>query len=465
MENETKTILFFDDWLIQYRQGVERKWFQAEILPGYETPHNDENLFLSFLGPAVLRGKDENWRMWATGFEDLSKGDNGAMYYLYHSKDGVNWEPDKDETGNYRINGRAPFYDEKEQNPARRYKSVDLFPTEDFFTYGGVTYTAFSPDGRSWTIDDEAQWNKQYIDGFSTPVYNPYTGKYFFTGRAVFIDRRIAIYQTEDFKHWEKPLIVLSPDCQDPPMTEFYGMPVIPYAGMFLGFLYNYRCRGENERVIPELTYSTNGIYYQRTNRQPLIRCDSLKYGTIYPASAVLNGDKILIYSFASSSAHNEDYNSPLNSGMFGGAGLCVSSIRKDGFCALENTAYCGEVCLCPMIYRGGDITINASTSAYGSIRAALLEPHGKIGKPIEGFALEDSVPFGGDSCEYALRWKNADLATLKNRPVRLRLELTQARVYAVRMKGIYSFAYSPTWDLNGDYIPGNWEETVKNLD
>ena len=509
MQNEEKTILFFDDWLVQYRRGAERKWFQAEILPEYATPHNDGGLELSFLGPNVLRTEDGLWHMWAVGFTDLSNSDEGAATYLYRSENGIDWEPDRDELGNHCVfkgehakgghkgsdavfhsgewqkpaQPAAPgefeqdaictaFCDRREQDPARRYKFayVDLSP--DPFELGAAR-TAFSPDGRHWTIDKEARWNKQHTDGFSHFVYNPYTGKYFFTGRTILGDRRIAIYQTEDFRHYEKPFVILQPDSMDAPATEFYDMPIMSYNGMFLGFLSKHYCDSLDDgvyckslgRLSSELTYSVSGMSFQRTNREPLIRYDSLSYGMIEPSSAVLDGDKILIYSFASSNAHGEKYNSPRNPGMFGGAGLSVSAMRKDGFCAIESASQRGEVALRPMIYKGGDITINAQTSAYGSIRAELRTPQ-DVGDslPIEGFALDDSVPFGGDSCSHALRWKNADLAMLKNKPVILRLELNQARVYAVRMHGIYRYGFVPLLDMSGSYIPGHWWETIDSI-
>ena len=511
MENETKTIFFFDDWLLQYRCGTERKWFQAEILPEYETLYSDDGLELSFNGPNVLRTNEGLWRMWATGYTDLSNGDEGGASYLYCSENGVDWKPDKDIFGNYCVfkgeyakgghkggdaifrgkneresarqfttaelpvtpseqdELRAAFYDIREQDPMKRYKFVYVDLSSDAYELGAAR-TAFSPDGRHWTIDKEAQWNKQHTDGYSAFVYNPYTGKYFFAGRPILGDRRVAIYQTEDFKHYEKPFVVLQPDCIDPPMTEFYGMPVMPYYNMFLGFLFKHCCdpldngvffRGHG-RIVPELTYSINGMSFQRASRQPLIRYDSLRYGQMYPASAVLNGDRIFIYSFASINTHGEEYSKSKTLK----SGLSVSSIRKDGFCALENSSQRGEFCLRPMIYRGGDITINASTSAYGRIRAELRNPqdHGDS-TIIEGFTLEDSIPVAGDSCSHTLRWKNADLSALKNKPVMLRIELTQARVYAVRMQGIYRYGFVPLLDLSGSFIPGHWWDTVDNFE
>jgi hypothetical protein len=114
------------------------------------------------------------------------------------------------------------------------------------------------------------------------------------------------------------------------------------------------------------------------------------------------------------------------------------------------------------MIYRGGDITINAATSAYGGIRAELRNPQDRgDSAPIGGFTLEDSVPVGGDSCSHVLRWKNADLSSLINKPVILRLELTQARIYAVRIRGIYRYGFVPLLDLSGNYIPGYWWKSI----
>jgi hypothetical protein len=73
---------------------------------------------------------------------------------------------------------------------------------------------------------------------------------------------------------------------------------------------------------------------------------------------------------------------------------------------------------------------VNARTQATGSIRAEIA---GVEGNALPGFGIDDAAPAAGDSCWHALRWRgNPDPSRLANREIRLRLEATEATLYAI---------------------------------
>ena len=79
----------------------------------------------------------------------------------------------------------------------------------------------------------------------------------------------------------------------------------------------------------------------------------------------------------------------------------------------------------------GKDLILNVSTSAAGSVR---IEIQDQAGDPIEGFSMDDAPEIFGDSLELVAPWKDGrDLAELAGLPIRLRIALRDADLYAFR--------------------------------
>jgi len=206
-----RTILFLDDWPILTRQGIDRRWFPAEPWPGVE-PWHDPLLDYSSVTAVRRDPQAGGWRMWGGGSTDRRKSDEGFGLTAYESPDGFDWQPllqdppiDKSATaqaahivfsGEHAAHG-GPYHDERESDPARRYKMPysDLSPDPVDSSYG-TCRVAVSPDGIHWTIDREAVWRRQHTDTLFSVVFNPHTGKHQWTGRPILGDRRVALDQT-----------------------------------------------------------------------------------------------------------------------------------------------------------------------------------------------------------------------------------------------------------------------------
>jgi len=96
-----------------------------------------------------------------------------------------------------------------------------------------------------------------------------------------------------------------------------------------------------------------------------------------------------------------------------------------------ENDA--GQVVTAPVASPPGEVEllVNFSTSAAGSLRCEIQDADGS---PIPGFTLADSDELYGDSLDRAMSWKGIrELKSLAGRPVRLRFELRDADLYALR--------------------------------
>jgi hypothetical protein len=471
-----RTILFLDDWPLQDYRGLVRRWFQAEPWPGYVHWH-DRLLAYSSVSTVLRAPETGQWHMWGTGTTRRDQGDEGTGMCLYNSTDGLDWQPALQEprvdrgatpqaahivfSGEYSGSG-APFYDAREPDPTRRYKLAysDLSPRP--VAPEGACRIATSPDGIHWNMDRQAVWREQHTDTLFSILDNPYTGQYQFTGRPILGDRRVALYQTRDWRTFAKPLVIVHPDPLDPPCVEFYGMPHFLYEGYLVGLLWRMhstyaegtipsRMRG---RVDCELAYSINGIQWNRTNRQSILpdqHFGGYAFGSEYPSSLVLDDEGWLrLYTTSCVGEHNDGRKFAPDEVI---AYVTVSRWRRDGFCALESASDIGQMTLRPLIARGGEILLNAITGRFGKIRAELrMVPDNK---PIPGYELENAIPWQGDDHFAKLRWKERDTTDpFRGEPFRLYLELDQARVYAVRTDADLLYGWVPETNLAGDYIP-----------
>lgn len=106
-------------------------------------------------------------------------------------------------------------------------------------------------------------------------------------------------------------------------------------------------------------------------------------------------------------------------------------SLGMDRFASVNAGYSGGEVITKLLTFTGTRLLLNYATSAPGGIRTELQD---EAGRPISGFTLEDSVEVVGDQIERAVRWKNSpDLAGLAGKPLRIRLVLKDADVFALQ--------------------------------
>ncbi len=107
--------------------------------------------------------------------------------------------------------------------------------------------------------------------------------------------------------------------------------------------------------------------------------------------------------------------------------------LRTDGFVSI-NAGYAGGAFITkPLIFTGKTLEINFATSAAGSIWVQLEHADGS---PIPSFTRDDCDELIGDQIERAVTWKgNADVSAWAGKPVRLRFEMKDADLYAIRFR------------------------------
>ena len=105
-------------------------------------------------------------------------------------------------------------------------------------------------------------------------------------------------------------------------------------------------------------------------------------------------------------------------------------TMRVDGFVSASAPMAGGEVVTKPIVFEGGNLALNLSTSGAGSVQVELQEADGT---PIEGYTLADCPEIYGDDLRFVVRWQNAggDVRDLAGRPIRLRFVLRDADLYS----------------------------------
>ncbi|MCI0624680.1 MAG: hypothetical protein L0387_24050 [Acidobacteria bacterium] len=109
-------------------------------------------------------------------------------------------------------------------------------------------------------------------------------------------------------------------------------------------------------------------------------------------------------------------------------------TLRTDGFVSVEG-AYTkgGEFTTHPLRFEGSGLELNYSTSGGGSLQVELQD---EKGAPLPGFRLAECPEIFGDKIEGIIRWKQKeDVSSLSGKPVRLRVHLRDARLYAFRFQ------------------------------
>ena len=106
-------------------------------------------------------------------------------------------------------------------------------------------------------------------------------------------------------------------------------------------------------------------------------------------------------------------------------------TVRRQGFASMHAGVRIGEFTTPPLVFSGQKLQLNYATSATGSVRVELQD---ESGRPLPGFTLADMPELFGDEFAATVKWKaGSDLTALRGQTVRLRVQLKDADLYALR--------------------------------
>ncbi|MHB8901498.1 MAG: hypothetical protein ACYC6Y_22330, partial [Thermoguttaceae bacterium] len=241
----------------------------------------------------------------------------------------------------------------------------------------------------------------------------------------------------------------------DSPPEQLYTNQILPYPRaphIFMGFPMRYTDRGWSESMmeLPGLEerlarakasprYGTaitdglfmtsrDGVLFRRWN-EAFIRPGPLRQGSwVY-------GDNLVFWGMVETASALGDAPNELSlytaEDYWQGADVRFRrlAIRLDGFVSLRASARGGELVTKPLVFDGGNLTVNTSTSGAGSIRVEIQDA---AGQPIPGHTLADCPEHFGDDVTMTVRWtKGGDVRALAQKPIRLRFVLNDSDLYS----------------------------------
>jgi hypothetical protein len=453
------TILFFDDWAVQAAHNVRRVMGAPTWVP--EGTLEDELTEGTYNFPFVWRDADDGtWKaiygaaLTLDGKEPVA-GIHGhhvprAQALMYaESTDGVAWStPDVRERATHahraipgapntvysvagHLDGLPVFIDPKDADGTGALKYL--------YTQDGRQGMAASRDGIAWTDVDGVEVGDYAIDTPLTAYYNHHRDTYCMPRRLFQGDRRIAIFETPDWRTYSVPEMAVWPTAQDPPMVQFYGMPVYRYEHLYIGLLWRLFCRptddlagvkGRGGPIDCTLAYSWDGKHFQRATYDAFIPCNERGEhggGCVYVGSMITDQEagRIRFYSGGSKAEHFLDQTLP-------DAALMLHTMRLDGFFRLESYALRGSVMTRTLKFTGdGDLKINAR-APFGEVRARITDPRGST---IPGFSFDECEPLIGDEIYWSPVWSSGKRVADLPRDVRYHIEidLVAGELYAIR--------------------------------
>ncbi len=339
----------------------------------------------------------------------------------------------------------APFLDRRPGVPAaERYKALagtartglHAFVSADGIRWRRLRESAVipAPDPSAFDSQNVAFWSE------SEGCYVCYFRSWKRIGQVNY--RWISRTTSTNFLDWSPPVEM---DFGQAPPEQFYTNQTAPYfraphlyIGLAARFMPGRRALGEAQarRLLADPRYaadcsdailltSRGGHRYERTFLEAFLRpglgWQNWVSRTNYPALNLVptGANEMSFYvarHYAQATAHLSRYVLALDR---------IASIHA-GYAE-------GEALTHPFVFAGRELEINYATSAAGWLRIEITD---EAGRALPGRSLHDSLEILGDEIEGVARWKNgSDLSPLAGKPIRLRIRLKEADLYALRFR------------------------------
>lgn len=237
------------------------------------------------------------------------------------------------------------------------------------------------------------------------------------------LQRRIARCESRDLVHWEGHRVVLAPDADDPPRSDFHRLSAAAAEEGQLGLLEVLDGRAGENAIALHLVWSDDGERWIRPCRpaQPFLprgEPDAWDSGLVFTTSgSVVHGDEVLFY-YGGMQAR-------LEAASMAGCrrfGIGVARADRGRMCCLEAPPDETALLVTRPIEVREDLRVDATVSGGGFLRIGLL---GDDCAPIPGFSGEDCCVLQGDLRDVPLAWTGGALCSRRLR-VEVRARGTQ---------------------------------------
>jgi len=307
----------------------------------------------------------------------------------------------------------------------------------------GGLYTFKSSDGIHWSrMADHAVITEGKFDSQNLAFWDSEKNSYvdFHRGFREVGNQKVRDILTctsTDFINWTDPKYITQTGA---PVEQLYTNQIIPYfraPHIYMGFpmrfvpertVYDIAKGGVSDGVFMT---SRNGQTFHRwpeafirpglNNENWICRNTMIAWGMLETHSRIPNQTELSIYA-------TEHYYSNTRCDQ-----LRRHTIRLDGFASLHANATGGECITKPFTFDGKSLTANFATSAIGKLTFEIQNPNGT---PITHFAQSDCDDIFGDTTQRTITWQSkSDISHLANTPIRLRIQLQDADLFAIQFQ------------------------------
>jgi hypothetical protein len=437
----TERQLFVDRVLIGEMRGLALKLHAPvlrEVAFRYDRPWEGETSW----HPIVIKD-GERYRMWyRTG---SSNNDNESWTAHAESRDGIRWEKSSlglvDFKGSKENNLVWPLAGMSGRNMTVIKDPRPGIPEEERYkaiVHTTAIYGLVSPDGLRWrqvqpdplipALKEEA-----HADGPHTLCWDPWESRYVIYRRGWWgQNRTVRRSVSTDFRRWSPPEFV-DIGFGTAPREQFYTSAAQPYTrarGVYLMFPMRYI---EERRFISDWAFaglsdialltSRDGIRWDRTFREAFLR-PGLDRDNWHERSMSFGSGIVETAPGELSMYLTERFRTP-------NAQVRRVTVRADGFVSVNAPELGGELITVPLVFSGRVLRLNYSTSATGSVRVEVLNA---VGRPIQGYSLEQSQETFGDELDRGVAWGTVkEVGALAGQVVRLRFVMRDADLYSFR--------------------------------
>ena len=426
-----------------------KPWETARGTWGSVIYDENERLFKAWYGgesgrPMPQGGASRHVMLYATSLDGVRwDRPNLRLYEIMGTRDNnaVVGDEHHDGMGHWESTLKDPF----DPDPQRRFKAIGWSSYDWDGPLSGI-YTMTSPDGLNWTHVPEPVFHFHPrpntsdlgpVGDAQSMMIDTLRRRYVaFLRRSP--DRAMSV--STDFVHWTPPATSIQARDGELGNTVYNHMGFV-YGDRYLGILTYFDRAPRDPRLTLRLLTSRDGEHWERPDTgRPLVGSGAI--GEVDRFTIMLTGappirvrNRLHIYyramanrhTLATESAKTREYEGkdvPLT-----GGGICLATLRADGFASLDAGYDGGLVTTKPFLFTGATLKVNAKAD-FGQVVVEVLDENAK---PMSGFQKEMCKPMQTDNVEEAIRWKDASLADLQGKPVRLRFYLTNARLYAYR--------------------------------
>ncbi len=453
--------LFLDDYIIESMKGVRRtlnvvqKDFRNPILVPDKPWEPEETVLFG----SVIQEACHRWRMWYLTSFHLKKSATAQKHFTAgayaESKDGIYWRKPTFDIENF--NGMTTNWvlgqslhahfsefhgvikDDTTLNRKRLYKTV--FHTIPPGDTGRRYFTACSQNGIRWGEVREIPTQPPIVPDIGKFTYDSSEKKYVLWARCKYapdevrrrapkgwFGRAVSLLTSSDFLSWENHGVVMAPDIDDPPGTDIYSLTGIRYGDIWIGLVQVYHQSPENHVLEIQLAHSRDGRRWTRFfDRKPILPVGDIgewdRFNQTTGSNIVQTGDEIRLYYSGRTYRHPGYKGTDTEKKWWSGIGL--ASLRMDGFVSLDASFSGGLLITKPLKLTSPALFLNVKAE-YGNVQVEALDMKGKI--------IAKSNPLSVNSVRTQVKWtKAADSLNqrLIKQPVRLRLSLQNARLYA----------------------------------